>query len=243
MCHGGVYLFIYCHLYSVFSIVQCSNALYRLWDGEILGHTDQPSVHEIDAHSMYNQWATAPGRSLNYPRPKSMTHLRKFSDNGVYVALPPFLVILVSDQRRRVLNPTLIDRCPGVFYKLGNDSPDMHGTNVVSEPRETHSPMLKARFLHLTILVAAGIEPATSWLPGQRVTTWPRLSKVKHIISTLVPDVTTDIPRDHIDYLGDVMSCDIFSEWDRYWTWHTKVNYWGQEVKTETLLPKTSRQV
>ena len=29
---GGsfIYLFIYCHLYSVFSIVQCSNALYRL---------------------------------------------------------------------------------------------------------------------------------------------------------------------------------------------------------------------
>ena len=24
------YLFIYCHLYSTFSIVQCSNALYRL---------------------------------------------------------------------------------------------------------------------------------------------------------------------------------------------------------------------
>ena len=30
-----IYLFIYCHLYSAFSIVQCSNALYRLWDGEI----------------------------------------------------------------------------------------------------------------------------------------------------------------------------------------------------------------
>ena len=25
-----IYLFIYCHLYSAFSIVQCSNALYRL---------------------------------------------------------------------------------------------------------------------------------------------------------------------------------------------------------------------
>ena len=36
---------------------------------------------------MYNQWATAPGLSLNYPRPKSITHLRTFSDNGVYVAL------------------------------------------------------------------------------------------------------------------------------------------------------------
>ena len=36
--------------------------------------------------------------------------------------------------------------------------------------------MLKARFLHLTILVAAGIEPQTFALPGQRVTTRPRLS-------------------------------------------------------------------
>ena len=40
---------------------------------------------------MYNQWATAPGRSLNYPRPKYITHLRTFSDNGVYVALQLFL--------------------------------------------------------------------------------------------------------------------------------------------------------
>ena len=48
------YLFIYCHLYSAFSIVQYSNALYRLWDGEIQGHTGQPSVREIDAHTMYN---------------------------------------------------------------------------------------------------------------------------------------------------------------------------------------------
>ena len=60
-----VYLFIYCHLYSALCIVQCSNGLYRLWDGEIQGHTGQPSVREIDAHTMYNQWATAPGRSLN----------------------------------------------------------------------------------------------------------------------------------------------------------------------------------
>ena len=54
---------------------------------------------------MYNQWATAPGQSLNYPRPKSITHLRTFSDNGVYVALQLFLVILVSDQWCRVLIP------------------------------------------------------------------------------------------------------------------------------------------
>ena len=47
-----IYLFIYCHLYSAFSIVQCSNALYRLWDGEIQGHTGQPSVREFDAHTV-----------------------------------------------------------------------------------------------------------------------------------------------------------------------------------------------
>ena len=121
------FIIIYCHLYSAFSIVQCSNVLYRLWDGEIQRHTGQPSVREIDAHTMYNQWATAPGRSLNYPRTKSITHLRTFSDNGVYLALQLFLVILVSDQWRRVL--ILIDRRPGVFYMLGDDSPDKHGTN------------------------------------------------------------------------------------------------------------------
>ena len=49
---------------------------------------------------------------------------------------------------------------------------------MVSEPRETHSPLLKARFLHLTILAAAGIEPPTSRLPGQCVTTQPRLPDV-----------------------------------------------------------------
>ena len=32
-------------------------------------------VREIDAHTMYNQWATAPGRSLNYSRPKCITYL------------------------------------------------------------------------------------------------------------------------------------------------------------------------
>ena len=67
--------------------------------------TQASHLWEIDANTMYNQWATAPGRSLNYPRLKSITHLRTFSDNGVYVALQLFLVILVSDQWRRVLIP------------------------------------------------------------------------------------------------------------------------------------------
>ena len=148
-----LYLFIYCHLYSAFSIVQCSNALYRLWDGEIQGHTGQPSVREIDAHTMYNHWATAPGRSLNYPRPKSITHLRTFSDNGVYVALQLFLVIVVSDQWRRVLIPYSYRQAPwGLLHARGWLSRYTWDQRlyVVSEPRETHSPMLKARFLHLT---------------------------------------------------------------------------------------------
>ena len=145
--------FIYCHLYSAFSIVQCSNALYRLWDGVIQGHTGQPSVREIDAHTMYNQWATAPGRSLNNPRPKSITHLRTFSDNGVYVALQLFLVIVVSDQWRRVLIPYSYRQAPwGLLHARGWLSQYTWDQQlyVVSEPRETHSPMLKARFLHLT---------------------------------------------------------------------------------------------
>ena len=46
--------------------------------------TQASHLYEKSMHTpMYNQWATAPGRSLNYPRPKSITHLRTFSDNGV----------------------------------------------------------------------------------------------------------------------------------------------------------------
>ena len=100
-----LFIYMYCHLYSAFATVQCSNVLYRLWDGKIQGHTGQPSVREIDAHTMYSQGATAPGRSLNYPRPKSITQLRTFSHNGVYVALQLILVIQVSNQWCWVLKP------------------------------------------------------------------------------------------------------------------------------------------
>ena len=158
-----IYLFIYCHLYSAFSIVQCSNALYRLWDGEIQGHTGQPSVREIDAHTMYNSMS-------NRSWPKPITHLRTFSDNGVYVALQLFLVILVSDQWRRVLIPYSYRQAPwGLLHAWGWLSRYTWDQQlyVVSEPRETHSPMLKARFLHLTNLVARpGIDPPTSWPLG-----------------------------------------------------------------------------
>ena len=185
-----IYLFIYCHLYSALSIVQFSNALYRLWDGEIQGHTGHPSVREIDAHTMYNQWATAPGRSLNYPRPKCITYLRTFSDNGVYmyVALQLFLVILVSDQWRQVLIPYSYRQASwGILHAWGWLSRYTWDQQlyVVSEPRETHSPMLKARFFHLTFLVAARIEPQTFWLTGQRVTARPRLSVNNYVQWTI----------------------------------------------------------
>ena len=86
---------------------------------------------------MYNPWATAPGRSHNYPRPKSITHLRTFSDNGVYVALQLFLVILVSDQWRRVLIPYSYRQAPWGLYMLGDDSPDIHGTTALRGIRAT----------------------------------------------------------------------------------------------------------
>ena len=43
-----------------------------------------------------------------------------------------------------------IDRHPGVFYMLGDDSPDIHGTNgftwCPSHKRHALEPILKARF-------------------------------------------------------------------------------------------------
>ena len=160
-------------------MLKCAVQVMRWRDTQ--GHTGQPSVWEIDAHTMYNQWATAPGWSLNNPRPKSITHLHTFSDNGVYVALQLFSVILVSDQWRRVLIPYSYQQAPwGLLHALGWLSRYTWDQRlyVVSKPRKTHSPILKGRFLHLTSfkLVAAGIKPPTSWLPGQCVTTRPQLS-------------------------------------------------------------------
>ena len=135
---------------------------------------------------MYNQWATAPGQSFNYPRLKSITHLRTFSDNGVYVALQLFLVILVSDQCRQVLIPYSHRQAPwGLLHVQGWLSRYTWDQRlyVVSEPWETHSPMLKARLLHLTNLVAQpGIESQTFWLPGHHYHSsleWSRSKKHK----------------------------------------------------------------
>ena len=116
--------------------------------------TQASHLYEKSMHTLCTiQWTTAPGRSLNYPRPKSVTHLPTFSDNGVYVALQLFLVILVSDQWRRVLTPYSYRQAPwGLLHAQGWLSWYTWDQQlyVVSEPRETHSPMLKARFLHLT---------------------------------------------------------------------------------------------
>ena len=155
--------------------MRCTGYEMARYKGTQASHLYEKSMHTLCTI----QWATAPGWSLNYPRPKSITHLRTFSDNGVYVALQLFLVILVSDQWRWVLIPYSYRQAPwGLLHAQGWLSLYTWDQQlyVVSEPRETHSPMLKARFLHLTNLVAAGIEPPTSWLPGQRVTTQPRLS-------------------------------------------------------------------
>ena len=151
--------------------MRCTGCEMARYKGTQASHLYEKSMHTLCTI----QWATAPGRSLNYPRPKSITHLRTFSDNGVYVALQLFLVILVSDQWRRVLIPYSYRQAPwGLLHARGWLSRYTWDQQlyVISEPRETHSPMLKARFLHLTNLVAQpGIEPPTSWLPGQRVTT------------------------------------------------------------------------
>ena len=48
-------------------------------------------------------------------------------------------------------------RCPGFFYMPGDGSPDIHGTDSwhgLRARRDSQSSMLRARFLHLTILVA-----------------------------------------------------------------------------------------
>ena len=122
----------------------------------------------------------------SWPKPQLIVH-RSLSHTyahsvimvSMYVALQLFLVILASDQWRRVLIPYSYRQAPwGLLHARGWLSRYTWDQQlyVVSERRETHSPMLKARFLHLTILVAAGIEPPPSWLPGQHVTTRPLLA-------------------------------------------------------------------
>ena len=63
--------------------MRCTGYEKARYKGTQASHLYEKSMHTLCTI----QWATAPGRSLNYPRPKSITHLRIFSDNGVYVAL------------------------------------------------------------------------------------------------------------------------------------------------------------
>ena len=144
---------IYCHLYSTFSIVQCSMrctgyAMAR-YKGTQASHLYEKSMHTlctISEQPLLAEFST-------YPRPKSITHLRTFSDNGVYVALQLFLVILVSGQWRWVLIPHSYRQAPwGLLHARGWLSRYTWDKRLymVSEPWETHSPMLKARFLHLS---------------------------------------------------------------------------------------------
>ena len=96
--------------------MRCTRYEMARYKGTQASHLYQKSMHTLCTI----QWATAPGRSLNYPRPKSITHLRTFSDNGVYVALQLFLVILVSDQWRRVLIPYSYRQAPwGLLHARG----------------------------------------------------------------------------------------------------------------------------
>ena len=96
--------------------MRCTGYEMARYKGTQASHLYEKSMHTLCTI----QWATAPGRSLNYPRPKSITHLRTFSDNGVYVALQLFLVILVSDQWRRVLIPYSYRQAPwGLLHAQG----------------------------------------------------------------------------------------------------------------------------
>ena len=81
---------IYSHLYSAFSIVQCSNALYRLEDTRVI-HLYEKSMHTLCA---INEQPLQAAASTILDQILSHT----YAHNGVYVALQLFLVILVSDQ-------------------------------------------------------------------------------------------------------------------------------------------------
>ena len=87
------------------------------YKGTQASHLYEKSMHTLCTISEQPLLAA----SLNYPRPKSITHLRTFSDNGVYVALQLFLVILVSDQWRRVLIPYSYRQAPwGLLHARGS---------------------------------------------------------------------------------------------------------------------------
>ena len=128
--------------------MRCTGYEMVKYKGTQASHLYKKLMHTL----LYNQWATIPGRSLNHSRPKSITHLCTFSDNGVYVALQLFLVILVFDQWHiwtMGINTLLLSTgVLGYFYMLRDDSPDIHGTSgfMWYPSHERQTPMLKARF-------------------------------------------------------------------------------------------------
>ena len=144
--------------------MRCTGYEVARYKGTQASHLYEKSMHTlctISEQPLLAKVSTILNRSLAH------TIRRTFSDNGVYVALQLFLVILVSDQWRRVLILYSYRQAPwGLLHARGWLSRYTwdQWLYVVSEPRETHSPTLKARFLHLTILVATKIEPQTFWL-------------------------------------------------------------------------------
>ena len=143
--------------------MRCTGCEMARYKGTQASHLYENSMHTLCTINGQPFLAEA-STILDYP--KSITHLRTFSDNGVYVALQLFLVILVSDQWHRVLI-----HARGWLSRYTWDQ----WLYMVFEPRETLSNVESQDFTPYN-WVAARIEPQTFWLPGQRVTTRPRLS-------------------------------------------------------------------
>ena len=66
--------------------MRCTGYEMARYKGTQASHLYDKSMHTLLQSVSNRSWR------------KSITHLRTFSDNGVYVALQLFLVILVSDQ-------------------------------------------------------------------------------------------------------------------------------------------------
>ena len=114
--------------------MRCTGYEMARYKGTQASHLYKKSMHTLCTIS----GATAPGLSLNYPRPKSITHLRTFIDNGVYVALQLILVILVSDQWTPGINTLLLSTGTlGSFTCSGMTLPIYMGTNGFTTFRAT----------------------------------------------------------------------------------------------------------
>ena len=130
--------------------MRCTGYEMAKYNGTQASHLYEKSMHTLCTISEQPLLIEA----STYPRRKSITHLRTFSDNGVYLALQLFLVVLVSDQWRWMLIPYFYQQAPWVLLHarrwLSRYTWDQR-LYVVPKPRGTNSPMLKARFLNLTI--------------------------------------------------------------------------------------------